>query len=75
MGRTKKALDGRDSHILTLRILLGLLSVALILTDGGMHPSTSKWISRPIFVLALPVESTNGIHSIFMRLATTSGNR
>ena len=35
MGRTKKALDGRDSHILTLRILLGLLSVALILTIMG----------------------------------------
>ncbi len=35
MPRVKKALDGRDSHIWTLRILIGFLCVALIYTIMG----------------------------------------
>lgn len=40
MARLKKALDGRDSHILTLRILIGMLVIALLFTISG-------WKSAP----------------------------
>lgn len=40
MARLKKALDGRDSHIFTLRLVIGLLSVALIYAIAG-------WKSAP----------------------------
>ena len=35
MARLKKALDGRDSHILTLRILIGILAIALFYSIAG----------------------------------------
>ncbi|MBN56148.1 MAG: TIGR03746 family integrating conjugative element protein [Oceanospirillaceae bacterium] len=35
MARLKKALDGRDSHILTLRILIGILAIALLYSIAG----------------------------------------
>ncbi|MCG8612248.1 MAG: TIGR03746 family integrating conjugative element protein [Pseudomonadales bacterium] len=35
MARLKKALDSRDSHILTLRIIIGILAVALIYSIAG----------------------------------------
>ncbi|QFT57182.1 PFL_4703 family integrating conjugative element protein [Microbulbifer sp. THAF38] len=35
MARLKKALNGRDSHILTLRILIGTLTVALLYCIAG----------------------------------------
>ena len=35
MARLKKALDGRDSHILTLRIFIGILAVALVYSIAG----------------------------------------
>src|SRR5690606_12691814 len=35
MARLKKALDGRDSHILTLRILIGILVIALLYSIAG----------------------------------------
>tara|TARA_B100001245_G_scaffold228189_1_gene205256 strand:+ start:351 stop:1019 length:669 start_codon:yes stop_codon:yes gene_type:complete len=40
MARLKKALDGRDSHILTLRILIGILAIALLYSIAG-------WKSAP----------------------------
>lgn len=40
MGRVKKALDGRDSHIMTLRITIGVLLLACI----GMY---AGWKSAP----------------------------
>lgn len=40
MSRVKKALDGQSSHILTLRILIGILSLSLMLTIVG-------WQSAP----------------------------
>ena len=35
MARLKKALDGRDSHILTLRILIGILAIVLFYSIAG----------------------------------------
>ena len=35
MARLKKALDGRDSHILTLRIIIGIFAIALIYSIAG----------------------------------------
>lgn len=35
MPRLKKALDGRDSHILTLRSLIGILAIALFYSIAG----------------------------------------
>jgi len=35
MSRTKKALDGRDAHIYTLRAFIGILTLSLLGTIGG----------------------------------------
>ena len=35
MTRLKKALDGRNSHILTLRIIIGILAISLIYSIAG----------------------------------------
>lgn len=40
MSRLKKALDGRDSHILTLRCIIGFLAFGLIFTVAG-------WMEAP----------------------------
>lgn len=39
MSRIKKALDGRDSHIFSLRVLLGVLVIALFFTMSGWKAS------------------------------------
>lgn len=60
MSRLKKALDGRDSHIFTLRLCIGILSVALVVSLVGwsLAPERIKVDIPP----DLRTGSTRGIH-------------
>lgn len=40
--RLKKALDGRDSHILTLRIIIGILAFALVYSIAGWKAAPER---------------------------------
>ena len=42
MARLKKALDGRDAHILTLRIFVGILAIALIYSILGWKEAPER---------------------------------